>query len=161
MTQDIKIDTYIRGKSGFIQPEEVKEPIKGRYLEGSICLEINNRIFLDPEYWDDVSGIWYDITEGLISLSTNQCYSFSYPDQPIRVSFTPHGKQVCVSVSIPRHDSYVEAFVDTNEFVKKMQAEGEQFCSLMLNKTSGVNKRTCKAILDRLDALKTLPIGEE
>ncbi len=97
----VDIKSFFRVKAHqFVAVEDYKEPIKAFYIEGAICIKINDVVLLDERQWDLVDQLWYFIADGVSCLAQRKDFETYFPDDPawIRMQFARGTSLVTVSV---------------------------------------------------------------
>ncbi len=92
------------------------------YIEGAICCEIGGQSILGKEHWDLVDQLWVYVVEGLVTLSRDETYECSFPDQPLHFRLVPHSDYY-IDVTIGE-TSYR---VDRVTFISAMKEGAERF----------------------------------
>lgn len=135
----ILVKTYIKSKSGFVEFNHYKEEFEDLdYIEGAIELTINGVVLLNKDMWDYIDQLWSYIADGIICIQSNKSFETYFPDQPIKVSFTPIKESVSVSVTC---DSENKVKVDKREFIHEMSKHAIVFFDYLRRKDSTFNSR--------------------
>lgn len=112
----ITVNTYIKTKCGFFDIHDFTEDIEDyNYIEGALELTINGINLLDKSMWDYIDQLWSYIADGVICISNDEAFEIYYPDQPIKISFTPERGYVFVSVVC--HSEKTLGLIKKNSFM--------------------------------------------
>jgi len=86
----IEIASYAKVGEQFIPIADFKGPVDDpEYFEGAIEFYIDGQMISSIPYWDDVNYLWDFLVGGVEKLARSEEWSTFWPDQPIRLSFTP------------------------------------------------------------------------
>ena len=149
----IDVATFMKSGDQLVPIADFRGPIANeRYVEGAIELTIDGTRLLTREQVDYVDQLWDYLLEGLECTAEGIPFSTYFPDMPIRITFTPEGGRVTLTVDNRRH--VVSATVPSNELLKALvPAATDVFQRLLplLPEQKPVNEHA-------LDRLSRLPI---
>ncbi len=128
----IEIKSYLRMRDGrFVLVGDVGNPPSDPYhVEGAVELTINGVPIIDREMWDYVDQLWAYLGDMVLRFREKGEASTYFPDQPIKLSFSRHGRgRVLVSLAINR-DSRA-ASVEEDELIEALRHHGISFFDKM------------------------------
>lgn len=122
----IKIKTWIKENDHFIEYHDYKwrVNISSGYIEGALELKIYDIDVMNKDMWDYIDQLWSYIAVGIITLSDNKKFETYFPDQPVKLTFTPVMDNVLISV-VGCCD--VKVIVNRDEFIYTMAKEAIDF----------------------------------
>lgn len=135
----ILVKTYIKSKNNFIEFNDYTEKFEDSdYIEGALELMINDVVLLNKDMWDYIDQLWSYIADGIICIQNNQAFETYFPDQPIKISFTPIKESVFVSVTC---HSEKKIKVNKKEFINIMTKHIIDFFDYLRRKDASFNRR--------------------
>ena len=135
----ISVKTYIKSNNEFVEFNHYEEAFEDSdYIEGAIELTINGVILFNKDMWDYIDQLWSYIGDGIICIQSNKPFETYFPDQPIKISFTPVKESVSVSVICY---SEIKVKVDKKEFIHEMSKHVISFFDYLRRKDSTFNGR--------------------
>lgn len=135
----ISVKTYIKSKNEFVEFNHYKEVFEDSdYIEGAIELTINGVILFNKDMWDYIDQLWSYIADGIICIQSNKLFETYFPDQSIKISFTPVKENVSVSVTCHSEN---KVKVDKKEFIHEMSKHVISFFDYLRRKDATFNSR--------------------
>ena len=146
----IELRSYIKKDEEYVDVFEFDDVIQDKnYIEGAICLKINDIYLINLEMWDYIDQLWAYFTEGVLEVIDNNEFETNFPDQPIKVKFKLLRDNVLVSVIC---HSEVKAVVNKKEFIKVFSRQALCFFE-KLSTFKGIDKDSYNYEIEKLNSI--------
>jgi len=95
----VTVQSFLRFDEAIVPVESFSGTIgQTEHILGSLELQINGRVILSRQCWDDINWLWPLLVSKTLEVLQGKAAELWYPDQPISVTFTPVGPRGFVRI---------------------------------------------------------------